>query len=241
MPQLRDGSHVEDARLDRIYEHDERNREFPATALLERVNAPRNPVTTMWPISITLDQGREGSCVGNGFAHEAAAEPIPVPNVNESYAHNVIYWGTQQIDPWPGGSYPGATPQYEGTSVLSGAKMMVNLGFYDSYHWARSEPEMALAVSYLGPVVIGVNWWSHMYNPNKLGFLKPTGSIVGGHCILVRGYNAESRFYTVHNSWGPDWGDNGDAKVSATDMAKLIKNQGEVCVPDGRKLVTLAA
>lgn len=27
------------------------------------------------------------------------------------------YWKAQEIDEWPGGSYPGATPQYEGTSV----------------------------------------------------------------------------------------------------------------------------
>jgi C1A family cysteine protease len=38
-----------------------------------------------------------------------------------------------------------------------------------------------------------------------LGFESP----IGGHCVLIVGYNTDDRYYIVRNSWGPEWGDQG--------------------------------
>lgn len=242
MPQLRDLTTVEDGRLDRLIQFDEASREYPVTARLRAIEAPQTPVTKQWAINLWLDQGQEGACVGFGFAHETAAEPVPVPGLTDAYAREQFYWNIQRNDPWAGGAYPGAEPRYDGTSVLSGAKYLTNtVGAYTGYHWAFGEPQVALAISYLGPVVLGIPWLSGMYKPSSTGLIKPTGSVVGGHCILAVGYDATNKEYRLHNSWGRSWGLDGDCRISAANLAKLLAQQGEACVPEGRKLFTLAA
>ncbi|MEO7143534.1 MAG: C1 family peptidase, partial [Bryobacteraceae bacterium] len=34
----------------------------------------------------------------------------------------------------------------------------------------------------------------------------PSESVLGGHAVLVVGYDDKSQRFTVRNSWGPDWG-----------------------------------
>jgi hypothetical protein len=236
MPRLRDGSYVEDRVLDRIPEFHPASLNFPVCAALSS-EQQKTPKTTTWTIpagSPILDQGQEGACVGFGITNELRFNPVPIPGLDATFARQRIYWPAQQGDPWPGGSYPGATPVYEGTSVHAGIQVGVDLGYYTEFRWAFSEPEMMLGVGYLGPAVIGINWYSGMYRPNAKGFLTVTGDKVGGHCILVKAVNVRSGYYTVYNSWGPTWGDKGCAKISRSDMAKLLDQDGECCLITGR-------
>jgi hypothetical protein len=75
-----------------------------------------------------------------------------------------------------------------------------------------------------------------MFKPDSKGFIHPTGDKVGGHCTLIIGVNVRSGYYILHNSWGASWGDNGNCKIKRTDMAKLIGDNGEVCIITGRTL-----
>lgn len=235
---LRDGSTVEDRRLDRVPLFDEQSRNYPAVALLGADQ--RQPVTKRWTIpdgEPVLDQGNEGACVGFGVTNELRFNPVPIPNLDATFARERIYWEAQKIDPWPGGAYPGASPQYEGTATLAGIKVAAKLGYYSEYRWAFGEPDAALAVSYLGPVVIGVNWYQGMYRPDRSGYLRPTGSLVGGHCLLVIGINVRYGYYVLYNSWGRDWGNQGTAKIRRTDLARLLTENGDACVITGRTSV----
>lgn len=229
---LRDGSSTNDARLNRIVQFDDRSRHYMARALLTADQ--QSPRTQLWTIptrSPVLDQGQEGACVGFGVTNELRFRPVPVHGLDETFARQRIYWEAQKIDPWPGGSYPGASPVYEGTSVLAGVKAASNLGFYGEYRWAFGEPDLALAVSYLGPVILGLNWYSGMFRPDPDDhYIQPTGTIEGGHCILCIGVNVRSSYYTLYNSWGPTWGRNGRARISRTHMAKLLAENGEACL-----------
>jgi C1A family cysteine protease len=38
---------------------------------------------------------------------------------------------------------------------------------------------------------------------------KPTENELGGHCVVIVGYNEEKQQFIVRNSWGEQWGDNG--------------------------------
>jgi hypothetical protein len=232
MPALKNGLYVEDIMLDRIPDFDQASRAYPIAAALTS-EQQKTPVTKYWSMpdgAPVLDQGQEGACVGFGITNELRCTPVPIPGLDAVFAKQKIYWPAQEGDPWPGGSYPGATPTYEGTSVHAGIKVAKDDGYYGVYRWGFSEPEMALGLSYLGPAVIGINWYSGMYQPNSKGFLKPTGDNVGGHCILVCGLDVKGKYYTLYNSWGADWGNNGTAKVSRTDMAKLLKQDGECAI-----------
>lgn len=232
MVQLRDGSTVDDVRLDRLVHFDEASRQYPVTAVLSADQ--RRPVSKLWTIPTgepVLDQGSEGACTGFGVTNELRFNPIAVPKLDAKFAHDTIYWGAQRTDPWPGGSYPGATPVYEGSSVLAAVKTAAKLGFYGQYRWAFGENDLALAVSYQGPAILGLKWTAGMFRPDRNGFLKPTGSEQGGHCLLCIGINVEGGFYTLYNSWGPGWGDHGTAKISRADMAQRLADEGEACIP----------
>jgi len=244
MPTLRDGTTNTDVRLDRLAEFDEASRQYPVTALIGTAEVP---TTKLWSIpdgSPVLDQGQEGACVGFGVTNELRFNPVPIPNLDATFAKQTIYWGAQRTDQWPGGSYPGATPQYEGTSVLAGIKTAAKLGFYGEYRWAFGENDLALAVSKIGPGVIGINWYTGMFKPDAKGYLNITGKVEGGHCILVSGLTittaAGGGYYTVYNSWGPNWGRQGTARIRRSAMTRLLHEDGDACIVTQRLTPTAA-
>jgi len=182
---------------------------------------PRRSYT--WSCKVFLDQGREGACVGFAWAHDAAARPKVVPLVDDLDALD-LYRYARTVDAWPGEAY-------EGTSVLAGAKAMQQRGWLKSYRWAFSEEDLALAVGYKGPAVLGLSWYEGMFEPDADGFLRPSGNVAGGHAILCHGYSRKLDAYKVHNSWGQDWGVRGEALIAREDMVRLLAEDGEACIP----------
>lgn len=221
---------IKDRRLDRIPEFDERSRAHPVTAILPR--EALKPRSYRWRCMVSLDQGREGACVGFGWSHELAARPVEVLGITNDTAYKV-YKLAQTLDPWEG-------ENYSGTSVLAGAKAVQALypNAIQSYKWAFGIEEVIATLGYHGPVVLGVNWYSDMYEPDEAGFIKLGGSHVGGHCILAVGNNQRAKYVILQNSWGPDWGvNNGQCHITHADLATLLRLGGEACVPVGRKQI----
>ena len=177
------------------------------------------------------------NCVGFSVSHELIARPVVVPGITGKFAVEKIYWEAQKIDPWNGGSYPGASPRYEGTSVLCGVKVVQKLGYIEEYRWAFGLDDLILAVGHCGPAVLGLNWYEGMFEPASCGFLHVTGELAGGHAILCRGVNVRQRYFVLHNSWGPDWGDEGTAKITFEEMDRLLKEDGEAVIPTKRSKV----
>lgn len=217
--------------------HDEKSREYDVSAILR---TGVQPVAKMWEEGTVLDQGSEGACVGFGWMGEFLSQPVaptPMPGrfSSQRYA-NDIYNSAKKIDEFPGEAY-------EGTSVLAGAKVMKARGFIKSYRWAFSIEAIRDAIIQEGPVVIGIPWKEGMYETNANGLVKVTGKEVGGHCLVLTGYDPAmkigSRTYEVYrwrNSWGADYGVNGSGYIKSADLAKLLKNVGEACVPIGRQI-----
>jgi hypothetical protein len=232
---LKDGTMPSDPRLGRLTQFDERSRAYPVMATLV---APAPPRSYTWSVPVpALDQGSEGSCVGHAWAHELLARPAVASGVDHPYARR-IYHEAQRIDPWPGGAYEGAEPRYEGTSILAGAKVVAGLGAMTEYRWAFSIDELALAVGYKGPAVLGIPWYESMFHPDEAGQIRVAGDAVGGHAILCRGVSVRLRLFRLRNSWGA-WGLNGsgDCLISFDDLGRLLHEGGEACVPAGRKTV----
>lgn len=238
---LRGGYFSKDERLDRLPSFDERSRRFPIAAVVpEALTRGRTWYQRTW-----LDQGQEGACVSFAWHHDAASSPVVCHDLSNGLAHD-RYWEMQRRDEWPGGAYPGASPQYGGTSVLAGAQLMRELGYFAEYRWAFSIDEVLLGIVHEGPCVFGIPWLDSMFAPDpKTGLLDCSGSEVGGHAIQGRGVSLKPTFIPaatrepvvrVHNSWGRDWGKDGDAFIRVSDLEQLMKSWGECCFPIDRKL-----
>lgn len=219
---LKGGFITKDPRLDRVPQFDPKSRAFPIRQLVGE--KPLRSYT--WSLSRYLDQGREGACVGFSLSHELIARPAVVLGIDDGFARN-IYREAQKIDEWPG-------ENYEGTSVLAGIKTLQAKGFYKEYRWAFGLRDAQLAIGYAGPGVAGLNWYEGMLRPDAKGFIHPTGSIVGGHAIIVRGISLKGEYVLLSNSWGQSWGMNGDCKLSFADFDRLLHEQGEFVIPVGR-------
>jgi hypothetical protein len=215
-----------DPRLDRRIQYDPRSRNF---AIREVVgDRPLRGYTWAVKDRPRLDQGREGACVGFGWTGELLDRPKPYHGLDDSFA-NLVYHEAQQLDEWPG-------DDYEGTSVLAGAKVLQARGLIAEYRWAFSLDDVLRALGHAGPVVMGTWWWSGMFDPDPDGFVRPTGSREGGHCYELYGTTSGRRtqFVRLVNSWGAGWGQNGTALISWDDLDRLLHDEGEACIPLGR-------
>lgn len=220
---LRNNVEVEDKRFDRLEQFDERSRSFPMSSILEQ--KPLKSYT--WRCNSFYDQGSEGACVAYALGHELTARPAEVTGLNNRWLVEKVYWEAQKIDPWNGGSYPSASPFYEGTSVLAGVKVLHRKKLFKSYRWAFSLNELLLGVGYNGPAVIGVPWYSGMINTDSGGYIRPTGYILGGHAVLVRAVDVKKKRVTIRNSWGKNWGVNGDCFMTFDDLGDVLSQRGE--------------
>jgi hypothetical protein len=208
--------------FDRIPELDPRNRNYPIMALLEeRVVRPRG-----WSLKTQLDQGAEGACVGFAWSHELAAVPRKISVTNDTARQ--VYHRAQQLDEWEG-------ENYEGTSVLGGAKAIQEQGHITEYRWAFGLQEALLALSYAGPVVFGLNWYRGMMDTNNDGYIHPEGQIMGGHAIVGIAVHTATNRIVLQNSWGGNWGNKGRCYLSWEHLDVLLRQEGECCVPVGRK------
>jgi hypothetical protein len=192
------------------------------------------------PGTVVTNQGAEGACVGHGVVNEYLASPVRgrpwvaggfvTPTQASNLTANDVYHDAQKIDEWEGEAY-------DGTSVRAGMLVGRQRGWWSGFQWAFTMPELRTALE-TGPVVIGVEWTESMYTaPNAQ--VRVSGSVVGGHCLLLTGYspnwNKLGPHYRWRNSWGPSYGANGNAYIAAHSLsAILFDSGGEAAQPVGR-------
>lgn len=223
--------------LDWAPHHDPRSKAFPVRAVIETPPRLRNK---LWRVGGTLDQGREGACVGFGWTSEARSTPVAVdldrlaadvPKDPTEFALH-IYRRAQQLDEWAG-------ENYSGTSVNAGAKAVREIGLLHEYRWAFGIDDVVNTILTKGPVVLGIEWRYNMYW-TKNGVVDATGKVVGGHCLTAVGYAVKSEKLggedgiILQNSWGPSWGDNGLALIKVSQLAELLARHGEAAVATKR-------
>lgn len=208
--------------LGRNVQFDERSRNFPIRFLM---TAPQyKPRSYTWSCAETMDQKDTPQCVGYSWSHELIARPAIVTGIGPEQA-TAIYKRAQFLDPWP-------NEDYAGTSVLAGVKAVQELhpNKILEYRWCFSFDDIVKTLGYFGPIVLGVNWYYDMFFPDENGVIKVGGMNAGGHAILANGINVKKQLVRLHNSWGPEWGVNGEAFISFDDLRRLMYEQGEACV-----------
>ncbi len=209
--------------LGRQVHFDQRSRAFGILGAVDR--PPRSYTWQATPV--VLDQGDVPACVGFSWAGEMGAKPVVIP-VDDARG-SALYADAQAIDRAEGRNYDG------GATVLAGAKAVKAAGHMDEYRWAFGADQLATAVSWAGPAVIGIPWHQSMFTSDSDGTLHPDGPVVGGHAILVRGYSVKLRRFTLRNSWGPGFGRGGDCYIGHDDLNALLSAEGDACVPMRRR------
>jgi C1A family cysteine protease len=82
-----------------------------------------------------------------------------------------------------------------------------------------------------------------MYRTKRNGVVVVDGNLVGGHAILITGYDPAMiidgkpcEVFRWRNSWGTGYGINGSGYILYSDLENLLQQSGEACVPMGRKI-----
>jgi len=219
--------------LGRIKRFDERSRSFPVTAALPKEAVALRDKT--WRRPKALDQGETPQCVGYSLWGALNSQPLTSTypySVRRAFTPTEIYQGAQKNDYWAG-------EDYDGSSVLGGAKYLRAAGVVREYRWAFGVEDVLQALSWIGPVVVGTNWYQNMfYGPNpETGYfpeakysLDVAGPLAGGHAYELHGLRVKQEVVIATNSWSAGWGDNGRCYLTFEDLGRLLTAQGEAVV-----------
>lgn len=197
--------------LGRIHVEDERDRNYPMSLRLATLPAPLAR-SKMWRSGAAkLDQGQTPHCVGFTGANWMQNTPVRDKVANQT-GHD-LYAACKAIDGHPNedGSY--------GRALL---KVLQDQGRVGRYLWARSVTDVQQWLLTTGPVLIGIPWFESMFDPDVYGRLHISGSVAGGHEVLLRGY--DRKYLRVVNSWGRTWGLQGEAWLSLADLDRLLQD-----------------
>lgn len=225
---LRNGATTEDPRLDRVPFFDPRSRDHTIRAALPAQSTAHRDRYRWWTPGPTLDQGSEGQCVAEACVGAHNGRPLSRrPLVTEFAQRRAFYHEAQHRDPWTGcASGPSCTtapsPQsYGGTSVLAGAQLGRERGWWSSYRWIgagsqRLADDVVDTLTLVGPIVFGIAWHESMYATTPQGLIEVGGAQVGGHAIRGWEWAPRQRMPAhwggtrpgvwLHNSWGPSYG-----------------------------------
>lgn len=210
---------------------DDRDMKFTISALNAGVSLPvgklRKNHQYWWANGWWGNQGYYPHCVAYAWLHWLEDGPT-TQNPTKPGADPVqrpldLYNQCQAVDEWPGNNY-------DGTSVRAGAKILHQLGYIESYHWAWDLNTLIDTVLMRAPVVVGTSWYDGMMSPDDEYILRVNGRLQGGHAYLVNGVNIKKELFRIKNSWGRSWGRQGAAYITFDDMERLIREDGEICL-----------
>lgn len=196
---------------------------------VNRKNVNADLKSRMWERSLPpLDQGTLGMCTGAACVGLLATDPNSSDGVMDDAIFNKdlavkIYSRATELDQFDG-QYP---PNDTGSSVLSAMKAAKEFGLISEYKWCFSLEDVLFALSYLGPVEVGLLWYEGFEYPDRNGLVKIKGKAEGGHAFQLIGIDVEKELVWAVNSWGLDWGKDGRFCFSFADLKKLLDEHGE--------------
>lgn len=212
----------------------------PRFAAVGEVPAAVDWWTKLPNVPACYDQGQLGSCVGNGSARRIhllqieQGRPSVRPSrlqiyydararegtVNQDSGAQIrdavlglVVQGACSEDDWP--YDPACFAMKPPARLYAKAAQQEVLQYMRVDNTNREELLRAIA---LGPVIFGMTVFQSFESSTvaRIGIVPipgPDEEQVGGHCMLLTGYDQASDFAWSDNSWGPTWGIQGRCKI----------------------------
>jgi C1A family cysteine protease len=73
-----------------------------------------------------------------------------------------------------------------------------------------------------GPLVTTMDVYGDFYYYTGGVYTHTSGSILGGHAVLLVGYNDAGQYFIVKNSWGTGWGEQGYFKIAYNEVNGVV-------------------
>jgi len=211
-------------RLGRHVEHDDRSWGFTQPEF-----RPEELVSVEWPRQCPIfDQGNIGSCTGNAIAGAIGTDSMWGSGrsiIDKEWAMD-LYRSATHLDNIPGHMPPDDT----GSSGIAACKAARKAGLIDSYKHAFTL-NAALSALQRGPAIVGMTWLTGCDSPDVEGMIDYSGTIRGGHEVLLRGCDMIGSMLFLDNSWSCDWGRNGSFRMTFDAFKIAMGLQGDVTIP----------
>jgi hypothetical protein len=194
---------------------------LPTTAVYHKRNVP------------IFDQGQIGSCTANADLGCLSCDPLwdGKTQWTESDAQDLYRKETRLDDSVIPGHWE---PDDTGSTGWYGFKALKQAGRVSSYGHAFGI-KAAIAVLAQKPISIGIDFYDCFEDPDKNNYytIQRGAQVVGGHQMCVRafdpGANGNPPFVVISQSWGADYGDHGEVKMTVDTLDKLLRAGGDVC------------
>lgn len=85
-----------------------------------------------------------------------------------------------------------------------------------------------------GPLVTTMAAYNDFMNYRGGIYKRASSSLVGGHAIVIIGYNDKDRYLIIRNSWGTSWGERGYGRISYDDTSGIGANTWKYEVPKAK-------
>ncbi|NPV05479.1 MAG: hypothetical protein HPY67_12190 [Syntrophaceae bacterium] len=77
-------------------------------------------------------------------------------------------------------------------------------------------------VSY-GPLVTTMDVYSDFYSYTGGVYTHTSGTLEGGHAVLIVGYSDAGQYFIVKNSWGTGWGESGYFRIAYSEINSVVE------------------
>ena len=85
-----------------------------------------------------------------------------------------------------------------------------------------------------GPLVTTMAAYNDFMNYRGGIYKRVSNSLVGGHAIVIIGYNDKDRYLIIRNSWGTSWGERGYGRISYDDTSGIGASTWKYEVPKAK-------
>lgn len=230
-----------------IFANEEDYRSIPLASAFMRGDLPPKKDLSSW-FPEPGDQGAQSSCVGWAVAYglktyqeavERKVRPTLGTTFSPSYIYNQIkgggcHAGSQIYDALNLVRSEGVAPmsefRYDAASCNTEPDMSTKNAArpFTIADWRRvdvsNEVEVKSQIASGFPVIIGM-YIDHSFQnlSSRVVYKGRSGPLIGGHAMVVVGYDDGRGAYKVLNSWGTNWGDGGFGWISYSAFANQVR------------------